>query len=60
MGFLIGYWISSGTPALGKQLPYMCLQSGQVLIINSQGCEVLGQEKSRLFEQHLNAAEPNS
>lgn len=29
-----------------------------MLIINSQGCEVLEQEKSSVFEQHLNPSEP--
>lgn len=30
------------------------------VIINSQGCEVLEQEKSSIFEQHLHPAEPTS
>lgn len=47
-----------------RQATHMCVPAlwpqKKEVIINSQGCEVPGQEKSKVFEQHLHPAEPNS
>lgn len=50
-------------PGLRQATP-MCVPAfrpeRKEVIINSQGCEVPGQEKSNVFEQHLYPAEPAS
>lgn len=61
MGFLNWQLDQLQRPSFRQAAPmYVRSVWPEVLIINSQGCEVLEQEQSSLFEQHLNSAEPTS